>query len=155
MHLFIRVCQMWSPCAYARPYERTSSPLFLYFCASVLCQNSSNQIIIRTIKKKSIDKHWLHSGQGRDCFTFSLNLLESALEVMKFLPSGARDPVQTETETTHPKPIVRCCRWHSLSRGQWSVLSRAAGLNGNDEWGSRWCPWRCSLEMFWMAAEVR
>lgn len=85
----------------------------LYFC--ILCEralpeleqsnnNQDEKDKKKERKKKSVDKHWLHSEQGRDCFTFSSNFSESAREVTKFLSSAARDPVQTESETTPPNP---------------------------------------------------
>lgn len=40
MHLFIRVCQMWSPRACARSHERTSEPLI----SVLLCERALTEL---------------------------------------------------------------------------------------------------------------
>lgn len=40
MHLFIRVCQMWSPHAYACSHERTSKP----FISVLLCERALTEL---------------------------------------------------------------------------------------------------------------
>lgn len=128
------------------PCQRSSSRTYIQpFISVLLCervwpelQQSNNND-----RKKSIGKHWLHSEQGRDCFTFSLNLFESALEVTKFFPSATRDPVQTETETnprTHSE-VLSLTFFKS-----WSVGYFVSGSCFEWKWQMRF--WVMSLPLF-------
>lgn len=68
MHLFIRVCQMWSPRACARSHERTSKPLI----SVLLCERALTELERSNNNKDDEEeggKHRLHSEQG--CFTAS------------------------------------------------------------------------------------
>lgn len=131
MHLFIRVCQMWSPRAYARSHERTSKP----FISVLLCERALTEL---EQSNNNMDEEEGGGGAlatfwtGPGLFYFQLKPFQNQRHQLSSNPA----PFQTETETTSPRTRSEVISLTFFKSWSMEYFSRAAGLNGNVEWGS-------------------
>lgn len=111
----------------------------LYVCTLVwrCYAELSNEGKKKEEEEENTDKHWLHSEQGWGHFTFSLNVLSQRSRQLRShrAPSSKWwEGEEFKLKSKSPQPAVRCYRWHSLSRGQWSFFLFVCFFSGQLGW---------------------